>query len=195
MEHTFAHYFDLDILPDCKEEIFVDLGAYIGDTIQEFVHTYGEESYCKIYAYEMSEDSSNKLKENTTHFKNIIIRNVAISDTVGFGKIVQNMESASANVLENSASGNTIITTLDKDITEKVTMIKMDIEGSEQKAILGAKRHIQNEMPKLLLSVYHGFFDLVGIWKQVKEMNPNYTFYLRYYGGPIFPTEIVLYAI
>ena len=40
-------------------------------------------------------------------------------------------------------------TTLDEDINEKITMIKMDIEGSEEKAILGARRHITEEHPKL----------------------------------------------
>ena len=74
-------------------------------------------------------------------------------------------------------------------------MIKMDIEGSEKKALIGSKNHIMNETPKLLISVYHGHNDLVEIPRLIKEINHNYNFYLRYYGNHIFPTEIVLIAI
>jgi len=83
----------------------------------------------------------------------------------------------------------------EKDIKEKITMIKMDIEGCEQKALKGAEKHIKEETPKMMISVYHGFNDLIEIYSYLKELNPKYKFFLRYYGGPIFPTEIVLYAI
>lgn len=62
----------------------------------------------------------------------------------------------------------------------------MDIEGSEQKAIIGAKKHIQNEHPKLLISVYHNHEDLWKIPKMINEITPNYNFYLRYYENNIF---------
>ena len=71
----------------------------------------------------------------------------------------------------------------------------MDIEGGEAKALLGAKEHIKEFSPKLLISVYHGYEDLWKIPRMIDEMNPNYTYYLRCYGTELFPTEIILYAI
>lgn len=194
MEKTFYHYFDLDIIPYCKNETFVDVGAYIGDTIEELLNTYNIESFKKIYAYEMSNESVKVLKEKNKNLPNIYIIEKGVSDEVGKGEILKNTASASANVLQ-IGEGNTLITTLDEDIKEVITMIKMDIEGSEKKAILGAKHHIQTEKPKLMISIYHGFKDVIEIWKLIKELNKDYKFFLRYYGGPIFPTEIVLYAI
>lgn len=193
IERMYLHYFDLDIIPECQNEFFVDLGAYTGDTIEEFISTYGVNSFDKIYAYEMSEDSMKVLQEKTKDFPNIIARNRAISNALGMGSVVENTESASANVL--CEGGKTIITTLDEDVLGKITMLKMDIEGSETKALLGAQKHITLYKPKLMISIYHGFEDVIGIYKLLKSWNLGYKFYLRYYGGPIFPTEIVLYAI
>ena len=71
----------------------------------------------------------------------------------------------------------------------------MDIEGSEYEALLGSKEHIKNDKPKLLISIYHGFDDVWRIIKLIDSFNSDYKYYLRYYGGPIFPTEITLIAI
>ena len=49
---------------------------------------------------------------------------------------------------------------LDNDIKEEVTIIKSDIEGSEVKALIGARGHIINEHPKLLISIYHSNDDV-----------------------------------
>ena len=85
--------------------------------------------------------------------------------------------------------------TLDKDLEYNPTLIKMDIEGGETKALLGAKEKIENNTPKLLISVYHGYEDLWKIPRMIEDMNNNYNYYLRYYGTELFPTEIILYAI
>ena len=74
-------------------------------------------------------------------------------------------------------------------------MIKMDIEGYEQKALIGCKKHIKEEHPNLLISVYHNHEDLWKIPKMIDDMYHDYDYYLRCYGNNIFPTEIVLFAI
>ena len=102
---------------------------------------------------------------------------------------------ASANTV--STIGNSMIqsVTIDEDIKEPVTLIKMDIEGFEQCALLGCERHIKEENPKLLISVYHNHEDIWKIPRMIENMNSNYDFYLRNHGGTIFPTEITLLAI
>ena len=89
----------------------------------------------------------------------------------------------------------TEIVTLDEDIQEPVSWIKMDIEGMEYDALLGCRTHIVNEHPKLSISVYHGYDDLWLLPKLIHSLNPSYKFYLRYYGGNLIPTEIVLTAL
>ena len=108
----------------------------------------------------------------------------------------ENTESKSANRIRNSGNKQIEATTLDKDILDTITMIKMDIEGNEKKALIGAKNHIIKDNPKLLISIYHNHEDIYKIPKMIEEIAPNiYNFYIRYYGGIIFATEIVLIAI
>ena len=86
-------------------------------------------------------------------------------------------------------------TTLDEEIKEKITILKMDIEGGEQKALRGATEHIKNDHPKLLISVYHNVRDIFEIPNMIEQIDSSYQFYLRNYGGGVYPTEIVLIAI
>lgn len=101
----------------------------------------------------------------------------------------------SANKLSKNGKIKIKATSLDNDISEQITMIKMDIEGEEINALKGARNHIEIDKPKLMISVYHNYEDLVRIPKLIDELNPNYHFYLRFYGTNIFPTEIVLFAV
>jgi len=193
IETAYCHYFDLDLLP-CKNEVFVDVGAYIGDTTLDFIHSYGENSYQKIYCYEMTPETFPQLLNNLEKYPNIICKNIALNDKKETLFINSNKASSSANTI--AETGTAIeATSLDKDIKEPITLIKMDIEGAETKALIGAKKHIQKDHPKLLISVYHNHEDLWKIPKLIETFCPGYTFSLRYYGGPIFPTEIVLYGI
>ena len=194
-DSTFKHYFDLNLIPTCNNSIFVDLGAYTGDTILDFINTYGEYSYDKIYAYDITKTSIAKMKNNLAKYNNIIYRNVAISDKEESLYIKESNVDASANIVNNEGNNEIKATTIDNDIKEKISIIKMDIEGYEQKAINGAINHIKNDNPILLISVYHNNEDLWKIPKMIYEINNNYDFYLNSHGSNVFPTEIVLVCI
>ena len=193
MDNTYCHYFDLDLI-QCHKEVFVDVGAYIGDTTLDFIHSYGENSYQKIYCYEMTPNTFQQLEQNLKDYKNIMCRCKAISDKEEVLHMNPNSNSSSANTLSSNGLEVEAVS-LDSDIADTITMIKMDIEGAESKAIVGSKRHIQEDHPKLLISVYHNHEDLWKIPKMIEDILPGYTFYLRFYGNNIFPTEIVLVGI
>ncbi len=80
-----------------------------------------------------------------------------------------------------SETGSTAIpmVSLDEDILEPVSFIKMDIEGFERDALEGAKNHITSEHPKLAICVYHKPDDLWEIPKLIKKYDEEYTLYLR----------------
>ncbi len=195
IEKNYTHYFDLDIVKCTKEEVIVDLGAYTGDTIDEYLNTYGANNYQKIYCYEITTETFQKLKNNLAPFPNIIYKQKAASNKNETLYFSPNSTDASANKISKTGIKQIETVTIDDDIKEKVTLIKMDIEGSEEDALLGCTKHIKNDEPKLLISVYHNHKDLWKIPKIVSDINPNYKFYLRNYGGNIFPTETVLLAI
>ncbi len=196
-EHNYSHYFDLDVIQAGKEEVFVDLGAYTGDTILDYLNQYGVNQYQSIYCYEITDKSFDILKKNLSYYPNIHFLKKAVSNQKGTLYFQKSIVDDSANMIaEDKESEGDIIeaVTLDDDIEEKISLIKMDIEGSEEKAILGAKRHIVEEHPKLLISVYHNHEDIWKLPRMIKELWKGYHLRLRYYGNHIFPTEIVLFA-
>ena len=81
---------------------------------------------------------------------------------------------------------------LDSIIKENKAFIKMDIEGAEKEAILGAKRLIKNGS-LLALSAYHKAEDIRELPETIIDINPDYNFYLRHYTDTVF--ETVLYAV
>lgn len=194
-ENLFDDYFDLDLVKCSNGEVIVDLGAYTGDTVLSYIKNYGEDCYKKIYCYEITPDTFKILKENLKPYKNIEFRLKAVGDINESMKIISNNTSSSANTIEPKPDGDIEMVTLDSDINEPVTLIKSDIEGFEQKAILGARNHILNEHPKLLISVYHNNEDIWKIPQMIFDLSKDYKFYLRYNSSPIYPTEITLIAI
>ena len=196
-ENVFLQYFDLNLLPKCKNEIFVDIGAYVGDTVIDFIKSYGQDSYEKIYCYDITDKILDTAKNNLSAYKNIEFRNKAVSNIAGMTAVSENTFSASANKTDSIEQNGIQVESikLDDDIQDKITLIKMDIEGGEQDAIRGSFRHIREDLPKMFLSVYHNNIDLIEIPKMINNITPQYNFYLRYYGGCVYPTEIVLVCL
>lgn len=193
-ENNFEDYFDLDLIKPNKSEVLVDLGAYIGDTALSFTKNFGN-NYKQIYCFEISPDTIEYLKHNTKHIPNLKIIEKGVSDKEGEEYLNINQAGISANTLSEEGETKVKITTIDEEIKEKITIIKSDIEGMEQKALKGAKNHIKKDHPKLLISIYHSNEDIWQIPKMIKEIDNTYKFYIRYHGGPIYPTEITLIAI
>lgn len=194
-EYMYDDYFDLDLIKCDNNEVIVDLGAYTGDTILSYLKNYGKDCYQKIYCYEITLETFEILKNNLQEYDNIDFRLKAVGDCEGQMELINNSVNASANTIIDKSDGNIVMTTLDSDIEDKITLIKADIEGFEQKAILGARKHIINDHPRLLISVYHNNDDLWKIPQMIYELSNDYKFYLRYNSSPIYPTEITLIAI
>ena len=194
MQNLYDDYFDLDLIPKCEDEVFVDLGAYIGDTTLSFINNYGTDSYRKIYCYEINQENFGYLKTNMKPYEDIDLRLKGVGAENGTMYLKENGELSSCQVSDDGDIPTQMVS-LDDDIKEEITIIKSDIEGAEQKALLGARGHIMNEHPKLLISIYHSNDDVWQIPRMIKEMDNSYRFYLRYHGGMIYPTEITLIAL
>ncbi len=198
VKSIFPDYYEPDIFPDNQDGLFVDVGAFIGDSIQQYVDAYGN-GYRKIYAYEITEDSCRILKRNTAHLHDMIIRQKGVGREPGKMTLESNSD-FSANKLQGASGGETAkqggqqveIVTLDQDLEDIPTLIKMDIEGAEQDALLGCRETICQYHPGLAICVYHGYEDIWKIPFMIDCMYPGYHFYLRHNGGNLIPTEFVL---
>lgn len=194
-EYLFDSYFDLDLLQCRPDEILVDLGAYTGDSVRAYLENYGEDCYRRIYCYEITPDSFEQLKKNLAGHRDIVLRRLGVADFQGKMSVSFHSADASANILCGGGGPEAEVTTLDLDIDEPITLIKADIEGFEYRALLGARNHIVNDHPRLLISVYHGNDDLWRIPRLVHSYSSDYRLYLRYVSSPIYPTEITLFAL
>lgn len=73
------------------------------------------------------------------------------------------------------------------------TLIKMDIEGAEVEAILGAARIARQSRPVFAVCAYHRCEHLWTLPKLLKAANADYRIYLRRYAEECW--ETVYYAV
>lgn len=194
VKSIFPDYWEPDLFPDNQGDVLVDVGAYTGDSIAQYVQMYGTE-YKRIYAYEVSPDSCETMRANMAKLglHDVVIRNKGAGSQPGELSLSRSASDASANQLTADARGERIeVVPLDEDLPEPVTFLKMDIEGAEWDTLLGCETIISQQHPKLAICVYHGYNDLWRIPALIESFYPEYEFYLRHYGGNLIPTEFVL---
>lgn len=165
----------LTLLELNDSERYLDLGAYNGDTIYEFLSQVS--NYKEIIAVEPNPKNFQKLLTNINNLSNTYALNVAISDSIGTSFISKN----SGRMACLSESGDIKINTTSIDELNKehnFTYIKADIEGLESKMLTGAKKALQSK-PKLRISAYHKPSDMWNLILQINKINKNYKFYLR----------------
>ena len=184
-------YFVPDIIGPLKEEVFIDGGAYTGDTITSL---YRERGKCwrKIYAWEPDEENRRILEKRCVDYKDVEIIPFGLWNEKTELKFLAGKEVGS----RISESGTEVVSvdTIDHVCaSDKVTFIKMDIEGSELEALRGAADVIRRNKPKLAISIYHKPKDYFEIPFFVKELVPEYRLYIRHHKRSCDDT--VLYAV
>lgn len=191
-ELSFGEYCDLDILECGDEEVFVDCGAFDGDSANRFIEVYRR--YKKIYCYEASPRNFKKLTEKLDGYENIILEQKAVGDSYSTMTISDEEDGSS---LLKGGKEKVAVVPVDEEIKEPITLVKMDIEGAEQSALRGMEGHIINEKPKLVICVYHGNRDIIEIPIMIDNMRSDYKFYLRAHCPSLvnIPLDIALYAV
>ena len=165
------------IFPLIEYETIVDLGAYDGDTIREFLSVTGGK-YKKIFAFEADEKNFKKLCRKTEELPNIIRYNIGAWDkkeTLFFEK------KGGRNSRQGECGIKMNFDALDSIIDEEITFIKMDIEGAEKKAIIGAENLIKRYKPKLYICAYHRNEDAFALPMLIKSICPDYKIYYRHH--------------
>lgn len=183
-------YFD-EFVPFSENEVFVDCGAYIGDSAIAFIEELkkrGINSYEKILSFEP--DPYNYKTMLKRKIKNQLCFNKGTSDHVGKSKFSINDTSST---FSSSGEISVDVDTLDNMIDERITYIKMDIEGAELESLHGAERLIKENEPKLAICIYHRKEDLWTIIDYIDSLGIDYDYYIRAYEKTA--TELVLYAI
>jgi len=152
------------IKPDCGAH-YVDIGAYNGDTIREFLSYSG--GYSKISAFEPDAKNFKKLLSyacdagiDTENFHNIAAWSEP--DTLTFYSR-SGRNSAGSTSHKNVKSIKVLADAVDNYIDCKVDFINIDAEGSDREVIFGLRNTIKTFAPTISCAIYHrneDFFDI-----------------------------------
>lgn len=179
-----------------REETYIDLGAYTGDTVEEFLKLTDKE-FTEIYAVEPDQRNYAKMRRRLYMLGSGIFHPInAIAwneDTV-----LDFYRRGGRNSSLNGGKGRAIPTDAKRVDTilggKKATLLKLDVEGAEKEALEGAEKTIRTYKPRIILSLYHRTEDMLALPKQIKALNGGYRLYLRHH--PYIPAwDTNLYCI
>lgn len=193
----------------CPQEIILDCGAYIGDSAKKFVNYFGDNAI-KIYSFEALPENLEKLNQTKEELSNggwkgqLCIMPFAVSDktaTVKFKETAKQVGGFLSDVKVVHGTNNAIVNEFEVETRaidnvipaeEKVTLIKMDIEGAEYSALIGARKTIMKYKPRCAISIYHNPSDYWTICELLHSYVPEYKFAIRHHH--IKHCDTVLYA-
>lgn len=191
---TFPQYFpdDLPAFHPSNNEVFVDGGAYDGDTLKLFLSKMKSGECKKYYAFEPEQANYEKLatyvkQQNLTFVKPAQVGLWNSKDTLSFQG-----EMGTSSAVNEIGEIKINVDAID-NLRADATYIKMDIEGAEFEALKGAMQTILTHKPKLAISLYHHPQHLTEIPLFIKLLCPDYEFYLRIHS--FYTRELVLYAV
>ncbi|MBI5743862.1 MAG: FkbM family methyltransferase [Elusimicrobia bacterium] len=184
-------YFPKEIINLSGREVFVDGGAYTGDTLLTFLRLAGGCAGC--YAFEPDPANAARLAATVAKrgLRGITVVNKGLWSapaTLPFAA----WHGTSASAVSGTGGFSVEADTIDRAAPD-ATFIKLDIEGAELEALKGAAQTIRRNRPKLAVCVYHRPADLFEIPLFLKSLAPEYRFYLRQH-QPV-ACETVLYAV
>jgi FkbM family methyltransferase len=189
-------YFPEDIFTVSSEEVFVDCGAYDGDTLKIFWQHQSSFSG-KVIALEPDPNNFEKLKQYVYSLPDEIQEKVTLLPFAA-GKQREQVRFTATGTVSSAVTekGELEIDCVPLDeLIDKYqpTLIKMDIEGGELDALVGAKKIIQKYSPILAICVYHCQDHLWEIPLLIKGFSEDYSFFLREHSEECW--DLVFYAV
>ena len=168
------------IRPDA-EEIYMDLGAYNGDTIKEL----GELTdwrWCKVLAVEPDRRNCRKLRllaEELTE-RGLAVEVFESGIWNDEGELSFSDSGGRQSTFMGACKKVVPVTTIDAVAAGRaISYIKMDVEGAEVQALAGGVRTITQYKPKLFVAAYHYDVDLFRLPQLIWQLVPDYKVYLR----------------
>ena len=190
-------YFREEIVRLRDDEVFVDGGSFDGDSIRTFLW-HRCERFGGVHAFEPDPRSFEALGAFVSKLPPEIGSRIrtwpyAVSDRAGearftaLGSHSSFMGGGEATVAVKTAAIDELLR------GERVTFVKLDLEGGETPALAGAEKTIREQRPIVTLAVYHRPQDLFELPLRLREMCDRYRFHLRPHNS--YGLDVVLYAV
>ncbi|HXY36169.1 MAG TPA: FkbM family methyltransferase, partial [Planctomycetaceae bacterium] len=200
----YEQYFPDDLFAVAPDEVFVDCGAFDGDTIRVLSQRLGG-SLCRIFALEPDPQNFAMLEAYLASLGPRGRSVTALPYAVGRRRETLRFAATGGDNASVAAEGSVTVEAVSLDellANEAPSFIKMDIEGFELEALAGAAEVIRRHRPIMAVTVYHLSDHL---WKvplaiataadpQFDTSAPaDYSFFLRSYQSEFW--ETVCYAV
>jgi FkbM family methyltransferase len=190
-------YFDETVYQLSDDEVVVDGGAYVGDTLTAFLERCAGR-FRAYYAFEPDPANFPPLAAMAARDPRRIIAVSAGLGSLSLDGRLLSLQGFDSRILGNDELGgeSVAVVALDKFFERArptPSLIKMDIEGMEAQALEGAAGVIQRVGPVLAISAYHFPADLWAIPLLMARLFPEARLYLRHYTTEFDDT--VCYAV
>jgi FkbM family methyltransferase len=182
----------VSIAPE-KGDTVIDGGACLGDSALVFSNAVGADG--RVFSFDPVADNLAILTHNAEQFphRNVVVMPYGLSDRdVSAEPMILNGYSPAFRSQDKPVPLRSIDHLTASGEIGNINYIKLDIEGAEMEAILGAKESIMRFKPKLAISLYHKPNDLFEIILYIRKNFPFYSCFLDHY--TIHEEETVLYC-
>jgi FkbM family methyltransferase len=190
-------YYAADLVFLKDREVLADCGAFDGDSIRMFLEsTHGR--FRHIYAIEPDTKNLAALDKYLASLASDVAQRISVlpfglsdrDEVVSFDA----SGTVGSRVVTGTGSDSIQCRRLDDILDDpQPTLIKMDIEGAEPRAIIGAAATIRASRPILAICAYHKCEHLWTLPVLIKNALPEYEIFLRRYAEECW--ETVYYAI
>lgn len=186
------------------KDVFVDCGAFVGDTIEKFIWGH-QGTFKKIIGIEPDSRNFNALSKRVSRLKEewalddaaIELYQCGLSDAPSTAFVKKTQvgglgASLSNDLLTKEGEDCIDVARIDDLVREEYTFLKADIESWEYKMLLGARESIKKWHPRLAICVYHNATDFYSIPLLIRSFCSDYRMVIRQHETRL--AETVLYA-
>lgn len=188
-------YFPMDLLSPSDDEVFVDCGAFTGDSLGSF-HEHWRGKFRRAFCFEPDPANRATLASNmeAMHLGDRVTTLPYAVGNMNGAVCFSCTGSAGSHVTQGGSTPAIECRRLD-DIEWPLTpsYIKMDIESAEPEALAGAAELLRRHHPVLAVCTYHRSEHLWQIPNLIRSIAPEYHLFLRRYAENCW--EGVCYAI
>lgn len=189
-------YFPPDLLSPLDEEVFVDCGAFDGDSIRAFL-AQANNRFRHAYGLEPDPDNRRRLQEYVSGLPIELGGKISVLPyAVGSRSMKIGFQVTSSAASKFATGGETEVECrrLDEVFADGgPTHIKMDIEGAEPDGIQGCAGLFRTSRPAMSVCIYHRNEHLWEIPLPIKSLAPDYSVFIRRYAEDCW--EMLCYAV
>ena len=184
-------YFPADLFALGEDEVFIDGGAYDGDSIRDFLSRTGGKAR-RVVGIEPDPVQYGTLLAYAREHADVIETYLAALSGVA-GEVPFLATGRMDARISDQGTTRVESITLDDLAHHWPTFVKLDIEGYEAEVLQGGRRMIAHSRPVLAVCAYHKYADLWEIPRLLHDIAPDFSIHLHAYSEGWW--ELICYAV